>query len=71
MEEHRHLIRQSAEWRCFKSPRTVTQQKWSFASVALTDAYTDFILSRQAIQCSPAALGFHKYTAGKFLLWLE
>ena len=34
-------------------------------------AYTDFILSRQAMQCSPATLEFYKYTAGKFLKWVE
>ncbi len=53
------------------STRTVIKQEWTLASVALTDAYTDFILSRQAMQCSAATLDFYKYTAGKFLLWLE
>jgi site-specific recombinase XerD len=53
------------------SPRTKVKQEWSLASVALRDAYTDFILSRQAMRCSPATLEFYKYTAGKFLLWLE
>ena len=53
------------------SPRTVTQQKWILASLALTDAYTDFILSRQAMQCTPATLDFYKYTAGVFLKWVE
>ena len=31
------------------SPRTATQQKWILASLALTGAYADLILSRQAI----------------------
>lgn len=53
------------------SPRTITQQKWILASLALTDAYTDFILSRQAMQCTPATLDFYKYTAGVFLKWVE
>lgn len=53
------------------SPRIVTQQKWILASLALTDAYTDFILSRQAMQCTPATLDFYKYTAGVFLKWVE
>ena len=53
------------------SPRTVSQQKWILASLTLTDAYTDFILSRQAMQCSPATLDFYKYTAGVFLKWSE
>jgi integrase/recombinase XerD len=45
--------------------------KWLLASVALSDAYTDFILSRQAMNVSPGTLVFYKYTAGKFVLWLE
>jgi site-specific recombinase XerD len=53
------------------SSRTATQQKWILASLALTDAYTDFILSRQAMQCRPATLDFYKYTAGVFLKWVE
>ncbi len=53
------------------SPRTATQQKWILASLALTDAYTDFVLSRQAMQCSPATLDFYKHTAGVFLKWVE
>lgn len=50
---------------------TVTQTKWTLASFALHDAYTDFILSRQAIQCTRATLEFYKHTAGAFLSWLE
>lgn len=42
---------------------TTTQQKRTLASVALHDAYTDFILSRQAAQCTPATLEFYKHTA--------
>ena len=53
------------------SSQTIVKQEWNLASVALTDAYTDFILSRQAMQCAPTTLEFYKYTAGKFLLWLE
>jgi integrase/recombinase XerD len=48
-----------------------TQQKWTLASLALTDAYTDFMLSRQAMNCSPATLTFYRYTAGEFLAWIE
>jgi len=51
--------------------RTITKQKWTLASVALTDAYTDFILSRQAMNCTPATMDFYKYTAGVFLSWVE
>lgn len=50
---------------------TVTQQKWTLASFALNDAYTDFMLSRQAMQCTRATLEFYKHTAGAFLSWLE
>lgn len=53
------------------SPRTKVQQRWHLASVALTDAYTDFILSRQAMNCASATLEFYKYTAGAFLRWAE
>jgi site-specific recombinase XerD len=53
------------------SARTATQQKWYLASLALTDAYTDFILSRQAMQCTPSTMDFYKHTAGAFLKWVE
>jgi integrase/recombinase XerD len=43
----------------------------ALASLSLNDAYDDFILSRKAEQCSPATLEFYKYTAGKFVSWLE
>jgi len=51
--------------------QTKIQKKWTLASVALIDAYTDFILSRQAMNCTPATLEFYKYTAGAFLSWIE
>jgi site-specific recombinase XerD len=50
--------------------RTKTQV-WKLASVALYDAYTDFILSRQAMNCTPATMEFYRYTAGAFLQWIE
>ena len=40
-------------------------------SLDLIDAYTDFILSRQAINCTPATLDFYRNTAGAFLSWIE
>ena len=40
-------------------------------TLALRDAYIDFVLSRQAMQCSPETIKFYKYTARKFLLWVE
>ncbi|MEW6400824.1 MAG: tyrosine-type recombinase/integrase [Chloroflexota bacterium] len=50
--------------------RRITE-KWTLASLALTDAYTDFILSRQVKQCTPATFEFYKYTTGVFLKWVE
>ena len=46
-------------------------QKWALASVALQDAYTDFMLSRQAILCSQQTMKWYGITAGKFVKWLE
>lgn len=43
----------------------------TLASVGLADAYTDFVLSRQAMQCTKATLDFYKYTAERFLAWAE
>jgi integrase/recombinase XerD len=37
----------------------------------LHDAYTDFMLSRQAINATQTTLDFYKYTVGVFLSWLE
>jgi len=51
--------------------QTKVQQKWTLASLALTDAYTDFILSRQAMNCTPSTIAFYRYTAGFFLAWAE
>jgi site-specific recombinase XerD len=51
--------------------RTKTTQKWLLASVELRDAYTDFILSRQAMNCTPSTLAFYNFTVGKFLEWIE
>jgi site-specific recombinase XerD len=50
---------------------TTTKTKWTLASFALRDAYTDFVLSRQAKNCAPTTLEFYKYTVGAFLTWLE
>jgi integrase/recombinase XerD len=55
----------------FMLSKTKTTQKWTLASFALLDAYTDFILSRQAMQCTTATLEFYRFTAGKFLSWIE
>jgi site-specific recombinase XerD len=55
----------------FFMPKTTTTQKWSLTSVAVRDAYTDFILSRQAMNCPVATLKFYRNTVGKFLVWIE
>ncbi len=55
----------------FMSPKTKTAARWTLASVALLDAYTDFILSRQAMNCASATLKFYGNTAGVFLAWVE
>jgi site-specific recombinase XerD len=55
----------------FMSPKTETTQKWVLGSVALQDAYTDFILSRQAALVSKNTLLYYKFTTGLFIQWLE
>lgn len=51
--------------------KTSTTKRWTLASVALRDAFTDFFLSRQAMQCSPETLRWYQHTAGAFLTWIE
>lgn len=53
------------------SQQTDIKQKWAVASYALQDAYTDFILSRQAMLCSPQTVRFYHFTAGRFVKYLE
>jgi hypothetical protein len=48
-----------------------TTQQLALASLPLTDVYTDFILSWQAMNCTPVTMSFYKFTAGKFLEWVE
>jgi len=55
----------------FFMPTAKTKQEWSRASVELRDAYTYFMLSRQAMNCTPSTLAFYRYTAWKFLEWIE
>jgi integrase/recombinase XerD len=49
------------------SPETLTRQEWALASYALQDAFTDFVLSRQAILCSPKTLGWYRFILSKFV----
>jgi site-specific recombinase XerD len=53
------------------SPQTKTTKEWTLASVALLDAYTDFVLSRQVMNCTPATMEFYKYGTGRFMTWVE
>ncbi|MDF1519293.1 MAG: tyrosine-type recombinase/integrase [Brevefilum sp.] len=53
------------------SQQTDLQQRWAVASYELQDAYTDFILSRQAMLCSPKTIRFYHFTAGRFVNYLE
>ncbi len=53
------------------SQKTDLQQRWAVASYQLQDAYTDFILSRQAMLCSPKTIRFYHFTAGRFVKYLE
>lgn len=43
----------------------------TLASPAMSDALTDFMLSRQSMNCTVATLEFYKNTAAVFLFWLE
>ena len=40
-------------------------------SPPIREAYEDFVLSRQAMRCSPATLIHYQYSAGQFVAWLE
>ena len=51
--------------------QTSTTQTCYLASLPLVDAYTDFILSRQAMQCAQNTMEFYRYTTGAFLKWAE
>ncbi|MGD0610056.1 MAG: tyrosine-type recombinase/integrase [Anaerolineales bacterium] len=47
-----------------------TVQKWALTSYALNDAFTDFILSRQAKSCTAETIKFYNFTTGNFISWL-
>ena len=53
------------------SQTTHKKTEWALASYVLTDAMTDFILSRQAKLCTPRTVQWYSWTLGKFLKWLE
>jgi hypothetical protein len=51
--------------------QTKTKTSWSLASLALTDIHTDFILSRQAMNCTHDTMSIYRFTVGNFLEWIE
>lgn len=54
-----------------KEQKTQEKQEWALASYVMGDAITDFILSRQAMLCSPRTVEWYSWTLGKFIKWLE
>ena len=52
-------------------PAVVSRTLGALAHVEIADAYMDFILSRQAMQCTRATLEFYRHTAAKFLVFAE
>ncbi len=56
-----------------KTKRTLApkSQFFNIESYSLANAYTDFILSRQAMQCTAATIRNYQFLLGKFIAWLE
>jgi len=48
-----------------------SKNRWGVCTDPLHGAYSDFILSRMAMRCTPGTLRFYHYTAGKFVAWLQ
>jgi len=53
------------------APQKKTTTEWALGSVDLQDAYTDFILSRQAMLCTEETISYYRYSCGPFMKWLE
>lgn len=53
------------------SPKTQQKTEWALASIALDDAYTDFILSRQAMLCTKQTMRFYSYNLSNILDWMK
>lgn len=51
-------------------PKSDRTQEWTLASPTLYAAYTDFILSRHAIQCSKRTVEWYEETLGRILTWM-
>src|SRR5215207_688156 len=52
------------------SIKTDTKYAWASASYELKDAYTDFILSRQAMLCGEKTIAWYSFTLGKVMEWM-
>lgn len=48
----------------------VSQRNKASASISLEEAYTDFVLSREAMLCRPRTIQFYVFTLGKFMDWI-
>jgi integrase/recombinase XerD len=51
--------------------KKTTITNWKLGSVELQDAYTDFILSRQAALYTEETIKYYRYSCGPFVKWLE
>jgi len=47
------------------------EKKWALASIPLQDAYTDFLLSRQAMMCTARTIQFYEFNLKKISEWFE
>ncbi|MCX8061913.1 MAG: hypothetical protein N3D16_04980, partial [Anaerolineales bacterium] len=52
-------------------PLALKSNYFKIASIPLLDAWSDFILSRQAKQCTPQTLRNYQVLLGRFIHWLE
>jgi hypothetical protein len=52
------------EHRGFLAYKLKIARVWNLASVGLLDGFTDFILSRQTMNCTPSTLQFYRFTVG-------
>jgi site-specific recombinase XerD len=50
--------------------RTETQNV-TLSTSPIRQAFEDFLLSREAMRCTPATLEHYRYSAGAFITWLE
>ncbi len=53
------------------SQQVQNKLEWALASYKLQDAYTDFILSRQAMLCTTRTVEYYEFTLGKVFQWFE